>query len=635
VSEPPANIGPFGESALQALIEQAPDGIFAADIEGRYLYINEAGCRMVGYSRDELLGMKIEDTVLSRDPGRLARAMAVMREGRTHPAEWTLRRKDGTALTVEVNAHILSNGQWHGFVRDVSERRAHETEREALFDRIESERRRLQTLVDTLPLAVLLFGPDGTVTGNRRVEELLGMKLTPGAGSAQYAGRICYPDGRPVPREQLVASRVMRGETVIGLEQLVRRPDGSQVPTLGSAAPIRDDEGHVTGGVAVFQDVSERMRLEQAVQANERLLLTVFDLLPVGVWITDEQGRITRGNPAGRQIWRGPPDAGGEAGGRFRGWWVETGEPIAPGEWGIVRAVRHGETSRHELIRIQCFDGSFKTVINWATPLRSADGKIIGAVAVNEDITALHQTQEQLRTAVRDREDILAVVTHDLRSPLSAITTLAATLQLKARALAGGEPVLAMAGTLVDIGRQMSGLVNDLLAVALARTDRSVLKIASTDAGALLEQAAGAARPLFALDGIPFDVQVIGELPAIQVDSDRILRVFANLLDNARKFTVAPGEVTLRAEADASGVRYCVANSGPALSPKELESMFKPFWQAGRGDLRGAGLGLSICRSIIEAHGGSIWAEPVAGKRVRICFLLPSAKPAALVSPPA
>ncbi|MEO8656158.1 MAG: PAS domain S-box protein, partial [Ramlibacter sp.] len=473
MSEPPAIVGQFGEAALQALIDQAPDGIFVADIDGRYTYVNEAGCRMLGYSRDEVLRMKIEDTVLTRDPSRLDRAKAVMLAGRSEAAEWTLRRKDGTALPVEVNARILSSGQWHGFVRNVAERKAHEAEREALFERIETERRRLQTLVDTLPLSVLLFGPGGTVTGNRRVEELLGMKLTAAAGSAQYVGRIFYPDGRPVPREHLVASRVMRGETVIGVEQLVRRPDGSQVPTLGSAAPILDDEGRIVGGVAVFQDISERMRLEQAVQANERLLLTVFDLLPVGIWITDEHGRVTRGNPAGRQLWQGSPDARSEQEGEFKGWWVETGKPIAPGEWAIVRAVRNGETSRRELIRIQCFDGSFKTVINWATPLRSAEGKIIGAIAVNEDITALHQTQEQLRTAVRDREDILAVVTHDLRSPLSAIMTVAATLQLKARALAGGEPVRAMAATLVDIGRQMSGLVSDLLAVALARTDRS------------------------------------------------------------------------------------------------------------------------------------------------------------------
>ncbi|MCD6044753.1 MAG: histidine kinase, partial [Burkholderiales bacterium] len=70
------------------------------------------------------------------------------------------------------------------------------------------------------------------------------------------------------------------------------------------------------------------------------------------------------------------------------------------------------------------------------------------------------------------------------------------------------------------------------------------------------------------------------------------------------------------------GVRFSVANGGPALPEEELRSMFRPFWQSTR-DRRGAGLGLSICRSIVEAHGGSIWAEPAAGQRVRVCFVLP------------
>jgi signal transduction histidine kinase len=148
-------------------------------------------------------------------------------------------------------------------------------------------------------------------------------------------------------------------------------------------------------------------------------------------------------------------------------------------------------------------------------------------------------------------------------------------------------------------------------------------------ASSLLGRAAEAARPLFAREGIKFEVEPMGELPVLQVDSYRILRVFANLLDNALKFTEPPGTAVLRAEAVSSGVRFCVANSGPALSAKEVESMFQPFWQAGRDDRRGAGLGLSICRSIVEAHGGSIWAEPATGKRVRICFLLPCANPIA------
>lgn len=743
---------PFGDGALRALIEQAPDAIFVADRNGCYRYVNAAGCAMLGYTPRELVGKRMSETVV--DVGRLERAKAAMLHGSTRASEWTLRRKDGSLVHAEVNANILPDGQWQGFVRDISGRKALQAEREALFQQVQADRRRLQTLVDTLPLSVILYEADGSVIANRRTEDLLQMTLDPAGGSAQYADLIFHPDGRPVAREQLPGARVLRGETTIAEEFLVRRADGVSVPVLASSAPIVDRAGHPVGGVGVFQDMSERMRLERSVRENERLLhgvfellpvgiwladrtgrivahnpaaeriwggarlvapeqfdqyegwwvgsgkciepdewalvravrrgetcigelvrircfdgsfktiinsaaplrgddgeihgalvvneditalhdaqeklraseelfRTIFDLLPVGVWIADRDGRVTRGNPAGHRIWQAGGTMGPEHYGRQQGWRVDTGQPLAAEEWGIPRALRHGESSTRDLIRIQCFDGSFKTIINWATPIRSDAGEITGAVAVNEDVTALHQTQEQLRAAVRDREDILAVVTHDLRSPLSAIVTLAMTVALKARKLEGGEPVVALAENLIEVARQMSGLVNDLLSVAVVRTDGAGLKVVPTKASALLERAARAARPLFARAGIAFEVQAIGELPVVHVDADRILRVFANVLDNARKFTEPPGEVVLRAEAQSAGVRYCVANSGPALSARELDAMFQPFWQAGRGDLRGAGLGLSICRSIVEAHGGSIWAEPAAGKRVRICFLLP------------
>jgi signal transduction histidine kinase len=170
----------------------------------------------------------------------------------------------------------------------------------------------------------------------------------------------------------------------------------------------------------------------------------------------------------------------------------------------------------------------------------------------------------------------------------------------------------------------MSGMVDDLLAIAVATSGgRSLLKIASVSAGSLLERAADAVRPLFTRRGIELEIEAVGVLPEISVDSDRVLRVFANLLDNALKFTDRPGSVVLRAKADSARVQFSVANSGTALSAAERERMFQPFWQAGKEDRRGAGIGLSICRSIIEAHGGTIWAEPEPGKRVRICFALP------------
>jgi signal transduction histidine kinase len=96
------------------------------------------------------------------------------------------------------------------------------------------------------------------------------------------------------------------------------------------------------------------------------------------------------------------------------------------------------------------------------------------------------------------------------------------------------------------------------------------------------------------------------------------------LLDNAMKFTSSGGTITLSAERTPGGVRFSVANSGPALPEKSLKAMFQPFWQAGR-DRRGAGLGLAICRSIVEAHGGRLWMERGEGGGTVFRFRLPAA----------
>ena len=216
------------------------------------------------------------------------------------------------------------------------------------------------------------------------------------------------------------------------------------------------------------------------------------------------------------------------------------------------------------------------------------------------------------------------MVTHDLRSPLGGLMMSATAVERMAARLPEGEPIRAMAASLVDMTRRMSGMVDDLLAIAVATGGgRSMLKIAPMSAASLLQRAGDAVRPLFEGRDVELEIEALGALPDVRVDSDRMLRVFANLVDNALKFTARPGRVVLRAQAESAGVRFSVANSGPALSAAELQSMFQQFWQAGREDQRGAGIGLAICRSIIEAHGGSIWAEPEPGKRVRICFLLP------------
>jgi PAS domain S-box-containing protein len=117
---------------LRQLFEHAPDGIFVADVEGRYTDVNEAGCRLLGYTREEILGKTIVDLILPSEVERLWQAREALLRGAVQVSEWTLRRRDGSLVPVEVSANILSDGRWQGFVRDISARQRDVAERKRL-----------------------------------------------------------------------------------------------------------------------------------------------------------------------------------------------------------------------------------------------------------------------------------------------------------------------------------------------------------------------------------------------------------------------------------------------------------------------------------------------------------------------
>jgi len=128
------------EERLRELVQQASDGIFIANIDGQYIDVNIAGCKLLGYTREEIIGKTILDLIPPDETDRLLKSKEQLLKGRTHVAEWSLRRKDGTVLPVEVSAKILPDGRWQGIVRDISERKAIEQQlrnyREQLEERV-------------------------------------------------------------------------------------------------------------------------------------------------------------------------------------------------------------------------------------------------------------------------------------------------------------------------------------------------------------------------------------------------------------------------------------------------------------------------------------------------------------------
>jgi PAS domain S-box-containing protein len=162
--------------------------------------------------------------------------------------------------------------------------------------------------------------------------------------------------------------------------------------------PLLDTNGEVNFLVFALNEVTERKQAENELREHERLLTTVLDNLPVGVWTLDREGNIIQGNPAGREIWGDLRYVGINQFVQYKGWWLDTGKLIEPDEWGAVRAIQKGEVSLNEEIEIESFDGTRRIILYSATPLFDDERNITGAVVVNQDITNRKKAEEVIRS---------------------------------------------------------------------------------------------------------------------------------------------------------------------------------------------------------------------------------------------
>jgi signal transduction histidine kinase/DNA-binding NarL/FixJ family response regulator len=222
--------------------------------------------------------------------------------------------------------------------------------------------------------------------------------------------------------------------------------------------------------------------------------------------------------------------------------------------------------------------------------------------------------------ATRLRDEVLGFVTHDLRNPLSAIQMLA---ELLSEPELSADDRLRHVDRIVRSAEQMDRLIQDLLDVSAAESGRLTLSPAPLEPAGFAREAAEMLGPVARARGVDLRVDVPEGLSVVEADPDRLLRVVANLLENAMKHTPPGGEVTLSADSDADGVRFAVTDRGPGIATEHLERVFDRFWQASRTRRGGAGLGLAISRGIVEAHGGRIWVESEPGAGSTFYFTLP------------
>lgn len=222
------------------------------------------------------------------------------------------------------------------------------------------------------------------------------------------------------------------------------------------------------------------------------------------------------------------------------------------------------------------------------------------------DNARLHDT---VRASLRARDTMVGVVSHDLRNPVAAVKMLSRTLLLATDA--SGQPARESIELISQAAEQMDALIRDLLDVNRLDAGKLVIEAVAIDPSLLLTDALQTLRPLLDEKGIELVLQIESGLPKVMADRERIQQTLSNLVGNSIKFSPSGTKIVALARKEGDGVVFSVLDSGRGIAPEQLPRVFDRYWQAGRTDRQGAGLGLAIAKGIIEAHGGRIWIEKI------------------------
>jgi signal transduction histidine kinase len=222
------------------------------------------------------------------------------------------------------------------------------------------------------------------------------------------------------------------------------------------------------------------------------------------------------------------------------------------------------------------------------------------------------------------RDELMAIVAHDLRNPLGAITMRAALMQK----VPDSERVREQAEAVENIAMRMEYLIKTMLDVTTMEAGKFSVSPGRCDVDELLREATEMFETLSASKEVEIEQVVPDQGLAIHADRERVLQVLSNLLGNALKFTPQGGRVTLRAERQGATVRFGVQDTGPGIGRENLPRIFERYWKVETPGKKGTGLGLFIAKGIIDAHGGRIWVESEVGRGSSFYFTLPIASPA-------
>jgi PAS domain S-box-containing protein len=612
------------EVRYRSLLEAAPDAMVIVNQAGEIELLNIQAERQFGYKRDELLNSPIEVLIpkryRSRHPahrhgffshpqvramGRGLELFGLRKDGSEFPAEIMLSPFDG-AEGILVTAAI----------RDITIRKAAE-------EHLSQMEGRYRGLLEAAPDAMVVVDQGGEIVLlNVQAENQFGYKRDELLGQQV---KSIIPDGfaeRLIADGTRTASDALAQQIGTGIELSGRRKDGSEFPIEIMLSPLENSEGILV--TAAIRDITERKRVEETLrQSEERSRLIVSNAKDYAILMLDPDGNIVNWNEGAERMkgYRAEEIIGQHFSCFYSEEEISTGKP----EFELEEAARVGRWEG-EGWRIRK-DGSRFFASVAITALRDEKGMLRGFGKITRDITErkkseehLVKTMEELRQSNDELQQFAYVASHDLQEPLRMVASYTQLLakRYKGQLDADADEFINFA---VDGCNRMQGLIQDLLSYSRSGSSGKALRKISGE-NALIE----------ALTNLHATIEESGAivthdaLPSIITDDTQLALVFQNLVGNGIKYRGVEAP-RVHISATKNGGRewiFSVRDNGLGIEPQYFERIFILFQRLhGRQEFKGTGIGLAICKKIVERLGGRIWVESQPEEGSTFYFSLP------------
>jgi PAS domain S-box-containing protein len=600
------------EARIRRLVDSNIIGIFIGDPRGRIVEANDAFLELLGYGHDDVISGRMRWTKLTPTEWAPADEDALAQLGETgtcRPYEKEYYRKDGSRIPVLVGGAFFPRKADEGvvFVIDMSDRKRAE---EALR---ESEAK-IRRLVDSNIIGIFITGLKGRVLeANDAFLRLVGHDR-----DDLVSGRIRWTDLTPPEwreRDRRALAELSSNTIAQPYEKEFLRKDGSRVPVLIGGALFEEGGNE---GVAFVLDLTERKRAEEALREREARIRRLVDSNIIGIFIWDFDGRILEANDEFLRM------VGYDREDLLAGniWWAD----LTPPDWrdrNNARIEQQKGSGRFEPFEKEFTrkDGSRVPILIGGATFEKGGNQ---GVAFVLDLTGRKHVEAEARENERRYREaqlelahanrvatmgqLTSSIAHEVNQPITAAVTYA----LAARRWLSAEPpnfreVDDALSLIIKEGNragEVVGRIRALIEKAPARKDAVAINDAILEVIALT-------RTEVADHSVSVRTQLAEGLPAVQGDRVQLQQVLLNLIINAieamRDVGEEERELLIRTRSEPDGVSVEVRDSGPGFAPAALERVFEAFYTTKPG---GLGLGLSICRSIIEAHNGRLWASP-------------------------